>query len=190
MEIPLKAHVICADGQGGAVAGALVRAESRSITHVIVREEALSLVRRLIPLDAVTETTSDTVRTRLTIGDLGAQEALDEVTFLTEVEPMNLALPGNQLTETPLAIPKPPPGAQIMDHGIPVDASDGHIGGLDALLIDPLSGALTHIIVREGHLWNKREVTIPAGNVTRFDEDGVTLDLTKDQVEHLPTTKV
>jgi hypothetical protein len=64
------------------------------------------------------------------------------------------------------------------------------LGGLDALLIEPLSAAITHIIIREGHLWNKREVTVPANNVARFDEDGVVLDLNKAQVEQLPTTKV
>jgi hypothetical protein len=190
MEIPLKANVICADGDGGAAAGALVQAEGRAVTHVLVRPAQMALVRRMIPIDTIIETTSDSVHIRLTVKESTEAQALDAVEFMPEIEPMDLALPGAQLTETPLAIPHPPPGALIIDHGLPVDASDGHLGGLDALLIEPLSAAITHIIIREGHLWNKREVTVPANNVARFDEDGVVLDLNKAQVEQLPTTKV
>ena len=44
---------------------------------------------------------------------------------------------------------------------------------------------MTHVLLGEGHLWGKKQVAIPIGAVTGVD-DGVQLDLTKDQLRDLP----
>jgi len=41
------------------------------------------------------------------------------------------------------------------------------------------------VLLKEGHLWGRREVAIPISAVTAIDE-GVRLNITKKQVEHLP----
>jgi hypothetical protein len=44
---------------------------------------------------------------------------------------------------------------------------------------------VTHVLLQEGHLWGRKQVSIPASAVTRV-EDGIWLSLTKKQVEDLP----
>ena len=44
---------------------------------------------------------------------------------------------------------------------------------------------MSHVLLQEGHLFGRRDVTIPIGAVTGV-EDGVHLDITKQQVENLP----
>jgi hypothetical protein len=67
-----------------------------------------------------------------------------------------------------------------------VHASDGDIGQVRGLFIDPVSHRVTHVLVREGHLLGRRDVAVPFGTVTAFD-DGIRLSITRQQVRDLPT---
>ena len=62
-----------------------------------------------------------------------------------------------------------------------VHATDGHIGKVQGLVIDPDSRHVTHVLLQEGHLWGRKEVAIPIGAVTGVD-DGIRLNITKQQV--------
>jgi len=44
---------------------------------------------------------------------------------------------------------------------------------------------VTHVLLREGHLWGRKEIAIPVSAVVDLDE-GIRLKLTKQQVEDLP----
>ena len=65
-----------------------------------------------------------------------------------------------------------------------VHASDGDIGQVRGLRIDPGSRQVTHVLAREGHLLHK-DVAIPFDKVTRLD-DGIRLSITRQQVRDLP----
>jgi hypothetical protein len=40
-----------------------------------------------------------------------------------------------------------------------VEATDGHVGNIAEFLIDPRTDAITHLVLREGHLWGRKYVT-------------------------------
>jgi len=48
---------------------------------------------------------------------------------------------------------------------------------------------VTHVLLQEGHLWGRKEVAIPISAVTGAD-DGIGLNLTKDQVRDLPPVDI
>ena len=66
-----------------------------------------------------------------------------------------------------------------------VHAADGEIGRLKGFAVDPADHRVTHVLLREGHLWGHKEVAIPVSAVASVD-DGIWLNLTKKQVEELP----
>ena len=66
-----------------------------------------------------------------------------------------------------------------------VHSTDGQTGKIRAAMVDTGSGRVTHILLQQGHLWGKREVAIPWGSVTSFD-DGVHLSLTSEAIKELP----
>jgi sporulation protein YlmC with PRC-barrel domain len=66
-----------------------------------------------------------------------------------------------------------------------VHATDGEIGRVQGLVVDPRDHAVTHVLLQEGHLWGKRRVSIPISAVTAI-KDGIRLDLSKQQIEDLP----
>ena len=70
-----------------------------------------------------------------------------------------------------------------------VHATDGRIGKVQGLVIDPGSHHVTHVLLQEGHLWGRKEVAIPIGAVTGT-ADGIQLNLTKRQVEDLPPVDI
>ena len=70
-----------------------------------------------------------------------------------------------------------------------VHATDGHIGRVQGLVIDQNSHHVTHVLLQEGHLWGRKEVAIPIGAVTEID-DGIRLNLTKQQVQDLPPVDI
>jgi hypothetical protein len=55
---------------------------------------------------------------------------------------------------------------------------------------EPGCGHITHVVLREGHLWGDEEVTIPVSEIVEFEEGVVHLRLNKEQVEALPTIKM
>lgn len=67
-----------------------------------------------------------------------------------------------------------------------VHATDGEIGQLRALGIDPSNHQVTHVhvLLKEGHLWRHKEVAIPSDNVSGFT-GGIHLNISKQQVEEL-----
>jgi sporulation protein YlmC with PRC-barrel domain len=78
-----------------------------------------------------------------------------------------------------------PVGEVEFRRGEPVHATDGPIGRVRGLVVDPKDRHVTHFLLDEGHLWGAKQVAIPIGVVTRVD-DGVRISLTKDQVQDLP----
>jgi sporulation protein YlmC with PRC-barrel domain len=81
---------------------------------------------------------------------------------------------------------KVPPGEVEVRRGQHVHASDGPIGHVRGLVIDPSDHQVTHVLLDEGHLWGKKEVSIPISSVTGVDDDGVRLNLTKAEIADLP----
>ncbi len=70
-----------------------------------------------------------------------------------------------------------------------VHATDGAIGLVEGLVLDPDTHQVTHILLQEGHLWGRKEVAIPIGDVTGM-EIGVQLSISKQQVENLPPVDI
>ena len=62
--------------------------------------------------------------------------------------------------------------------------------GVQGLVIDRTSHHVTHVLLQEGHLWGRKEVVIPISAVTGIEDGGITLTLTKQEVQDLPAVDV
>jgi GAF domain-containing protein len=51
--------------------------------------------------------------------------------------------------------------------------------------VDPVTEQVTHLVMREGHLWGQTNVTVPVAEIDRLGESTIYLKLNKDQVEAL-----
>ena len=77
-----------------------------------------------------------------------------------------------------------------MSGGDHVEATDRHVGRVDEFLMNPENRHITYLMMREGHLWGKKEVAISVSEIDRMREDTVYLKLDKHSVGELPAIPV
>jgi sporulation protein YlmC with PRC-barrel domain len=79
-----------------------------------------------------------------------------------------------------------PPGEMTLSRGASVEATDGRVGHVEEFLLDPDSGGITHIVIREGRLWGHRDIVIPVSQIGCIERDTVYLKMNKEAVGALP----
>jgi hypothetical protein len=66
-----------------------------------------------------------------------------------------------------------------------VHATDGWIGQVEGFAVNPADHTVTHVLLKEGHLWGHKQIAIPVSAIASV-QDGIRLSITKQQVEDLP----
>jgi sporulation protein YlmC with PRC-barrel domain len=208
----IGADVSCTDGPCGAVARIIVDPVARAVTHLVV--EPKHKHGRLVPLGLVettsglVETTSGGIRLNCTRAEFEALDPAEETDFLpasgwpgSEGYGSEQVLswryygltagtgPGQGHAERGATYDSVPLDEVEVSHGDRVHATDGEIGQVEGLVIDPGSHGVTHVLLQEGHLWGQKEVAIPISAVTRVDI-GIRVNLTKQQVGDLPPVDI
>ena len=84
------------------------------------------------------------------------------------------------------AVPDELPGEDEVFRGDHVHATDGDIGHVLGFVVEAGSGRVTSILLREGHLLGRRTVLIPRSAVAEVGADGFRLNITREQLRHLP----
>ena len=83
-----------------------------------------------------------------------------------------------------------PPGELFVRRGARVSADDGQVGRVDEFLVDPTTRQITHLVLREGHLWRQKDVLVPISEIERAGEDAVYLKLDRHAIGSLPAVPV
>jgi uncharacterized protein YrrD len=197
MDIPLHARVDCADGECGESTYVIVDPTTHRVTDFVVQAGGFPNQEWLVPLDMVVQTEQDRIVIRVDGKDLPNLKPFTVSEFLPGSEPIDPYPAGGYMVwpsmapETSIEVETQqiPPNTVAIPHGAEVKATDGDVGKVDEFLIDPLSNKITHMVIHEGVLWNKREVTIPVEEIDRITENTVFLKVDKYTVEHLPDRK-
>lgn len=87
-------------------------------------------------------------------------------------------------------VPDQLPGEDEVSRGEHVHARDGDIGHLQGIVVDPATGRVTSLLLKEGHLLSRRTVLIPRSAVAEVGEDGFHLHVTTQQVRDLPPADI
>lgn len=214
MEFTIGSEVACTDGACGDLRRVVIDPIARAITHLVVEPRHRRDAGHLVPIDLVTSTVHQ-IQLRCTKSEFDALEAAEETQFLpgagqqlgyktdqTLVVPyFALGIRGMsvQATETRRLPKDTNPHASTYDHvptgevevrrGDHVEATDGPVGRVQGLVIDPGNRHVTHFLLDEGHLWGKKRVAIPINAVARAGEV-IRLKLSKDEVGELPEIEV
>jgi sporulation protein YlmC with PRC-barrel domain len=200
MDIPINVDVLCAGKPCGRSTYLIVNPVNEHITHLVVAEKAFPNIERLVPVDRILESTPKSIQLRCSQADLSGMDTFDETDFIKAGQ-LEVSLPYSVPYEVwPYAMydamPVPfehehiPAGEIAIRRGTPVEATDGEVGKVDEFLVDPENDVITHLVLREGHLWGKKDVTIPVSEINRIAEEAVYLKLDKEAIEELPTVPV
>jgi sporulation protein YlmC with PRC-barrel domain len=213
-QFSIGAEVVCQDGTCGDLRRVVVDPVARAVTHLVVEPKHRRKLGHLVPIDLV-DTSGQEIRLRCTKEQFGALEDAEETHFLPgaygewgygqdQMFSMpyfglgmggmgvgGLGMGGMGMVPVPQAVTydKVPVGDVEVRRGERVHATDGPIGRVRGLVIDPADHHVTHVLLDEGHLWGKKEVAIPISAVTTV-ADGVRLKLSKDEVRGLSSVEV
>ena len=204
-QFAIGAKASCSDGPCGEVRRLIVDPATDTVTHLVIEPRHGRHPGRLVPLDLV-DTTSGEIRLRCTRAEFGKLKPAEQKK-LVEGRDGGLTTPlvrpgpvGALSMQAPGGSPMSRPARFIVQEVVPagetqvrpgdhVHALDGEIGRVQGLLVDPDHHQVTHVLLREGHLWGRKQVAIPVSAVTGI-QDGIRLNITKQQVENLPPVDI
>jgi sporulation protein YlmC with PRC-barrel domain len=194
----IGAGVRCTDGTCGTLSRVVVDPLAREVTHLLVQPRQRHEPVRLVPLGLVSSAAGE-VRLSCTLAEFDRLDAGQETRFIAgdadapNYRPGDIVLwphygyrgaRGDLVTSDTI-----PVGEVEVYRGEHVHATDGTIGRVEGLVIDPQSRHVTHVLLQEHHLGGHQDVAIPISAVTRA-EDRIEVNLTKQQVRDLPPVNV
>jgi sporulation protein YlmC with PRC-barrel domain len=207
VQFRIGTQVSCTDGPCGELKRVVVDPVARSVTHLAVEPAHREGLARLVPVDLVS-TTADGIRLDCTMAEFEALGPAEETQFVPGTRGYDLygpeqvlSWPYYQLGDT-VMFPEDegkfsqtvttdtvPLGEVAVPRGAHVHATDGPIGQVQGLVIDPSSDHVTHVLLQEGHLWGRKQVAIPISAVTQLD-DGIGVSLSRHEVGELPPVSI
>jgi sporulation protein YlmC with PRC-barrel domain len=207
-QFTIGTEVRCSDGPIGKISRVIIDPVAEALTHLAVEPEHRPDLGRLVPLDLV-DTSGGEIRLRCTKAEFENLDPAEDTQIIPAsdgyggygagqvgympyygLEGGGMAVPGigggyGAIEPQVVATDSVPLGEVEIRRGDCVQATDGDIGRVQGLVIDPGSRHVTHVLLQEGHLWGKKEVAIPISAVAST-RDGIQLTITKRQVGDLP----
>jgi hypothetical protein len=207
-EFTLGARANCSDGFCGVVSRTILDPVARTVTHLAIGPRH-GAGGRLVPIDLV-EATAGEIRLRCTLEEFSRLDPAEETELVEggygggygqadavqgygNVGSMGV---GGSATGMGIGMGLGHGTPVVVEHAVPlgeteverhesVHAVDGQIGQVEGFVMDPVDHKVTHVLLKEGHLWGRKQVAIPVSAVASVDA-GIRLNITKKQVEDLP----
>jgi hypothetical protein len=207
VRLELDKPVLCEDDEVGKLADLVVDPVAKRVTHLVVKPEHGIGSSHLVPIELVEPTeqvggialtcsraeleTLPPVEefTYLRLGDVATKDpdwdvGVSDVLALPYYDSTGLAGPVEAVGDMGVVYDRVPKGEVELRRSSRVMAANGdYIGDVD-------DDHITHFVLERGHLWGRREVTVPIGAVASVKSDVVTLSLSKDEIGALPSHRV
>ena len=196
LDIPVNVKVSCTDGHAGTSTYIIMNPVSQEVSHIIVQEFIHGRsAERIVPLAAVATTTSQSIELNISkdelitlpefmedfyIQNVPSETDAADVYLEPFVTPMDMEI-------TTISSEDLPEASIAVRRGMSIEATDGFVGKVRELIVDPNSHKVTHVLLHKGHLWGAKDIMIPLANVDRVDVDSIFLTIDKTAVNDLPT---
>jgi sporulation protein YlmC with PRC-barrel domain len=215
MRLEIGNRVHCTDGGYGELADIVIDPLEKRVTHLVVQPEQGMGGARLVPIQLAKSRDDEqhVIELECTLDKAQGFESVREIAYLrlgespaedpdweVGVEDV-LAMPyyagldvdpslGGLDSDVTMYYDRVPKGEVEVRRASAVISADGHsLGEVDGFVVDA-DKHITHFVLERGHLWGRKEVTIPIGAVARVESDAVHVGLSKDEVGALPAVHV
>lgn len=204
MEIALQTQVECTDGVCGKSVFVLINPVTEKVTHLVVRAAETPNAEYIVPMDFVSEPVDGSIHLSCSKAEFEKLDPFIQKRFIEEKVPEYIGSRINGMASSyywPYVSPditvyesvddqQIPAGEMSVCRGTRVEATDGYVGHVDEFMVNPENGSITHLVMREGHLWGQKDVIIPLSAMGDTKDDTVFLKIDKHQIEALPTFPV
>jgi sporulation protein YlmC with PRC-barrel domain len=206
IEIPVEAQVECTDGVSGQSVYVLINPVTEQLTHLVVRASLAPHTEYLVPVELVIGTIAGNIQLSCSQAALAEMEPFIQTEYIENKVPRSYVLynqaysPGQyyyypyvgaeHTVYEAVERREIPVGELAMRRGTKVEATDGPVGHVDEFVVNSKTGHITHLVMREGHVWAPKEVIIPVSALGQVRHDTLFLTLDKRAIEALPTFRV
>ena len=215
MRLEIGNRVRCTDGVYGELADIVIDPLEKRVTHLVVHPEQGEREARLVPIRLAKGRDDEQreIELECTLDEAQGFESVREAAFLrlgespaedpdwdVGVEDV-LAMPyyagldvgsysGELDSNVTIYYDRVPKGeVEVRRASAVISADDHSLGEVDGFVVDA-DEHITHLVLERGHLWGRKEVTIPIGAVAKVESDVVYLAMSKDEVGTLPAVRV
>jgi sporulation protein YlmC with PRC-barrel domain len=216
MRLEIGNRVRCTDGVYGELADIVIDPLEKRVTHLVVQPEHGAGEARLVPIQLAKGRDDEQreIELECTLDEAQGFESVHEAAYLrlgqspedpdwdVGVEDV-LAMPyyagldddvgtywGEPDSHVTMYYDRVPKGEVEVRRASVVISADGHsLGEVDGFVVDA-DEHITHFVLERGHLWGRKEVTIPIGAVAKVESDAVHVALSKDEVGALRAVRV
>jgi len=157
-----------------------------------------------VPVEKVVDVSSGLIRLDCTIAEVAAMPPFTSIHFHQKGIPDyadSYGGGGTRVTQPLPPTPKDswtithedenvPAGEVTLSQDMAVKTGEDKVGQVDGLVVDPDGGEITHLLMRKGHLWGARDVTIPVSAIQKADEENIYLNIDKAAIKQLPSVKL
>ena len=173
MDVPIGAQVYCENELCGRSTQVILNQLTKQITHIVVKREGLLCAGRKVPIEWLEASTPHRLFLSCSRAELVRSEYVQGEFTSTGPPKTGSGEVGRSLSE--LAI----------GQGAWVEAWDRYAGLVDEFYMDPGTHCVTHVVLREAHLWGNRKVVVPVSAISCIEEGKVRLDLDIDNIDGL-----
>ena len=199
MKYPLKAVMHCSDGRIGRLVCVIVNTKKKKVSHLVVRDQKSHDKKYLVPSRWIKVTTPELILLNATKSEVRDLDTFEENEF-TQVKVSGYAS-DTRITELWPHVVKTnkiyAAGRQQMNVGeteislhSKVRAIDGRIGEVSEFIVDHSTWQITHLVVKKGLPWDKKQVSIPVTAIDSIEDNKIFLNLKKEDVKKMPETPV
>jgi sporulation protein YlmC with PRC-barrel domain len=203
-EFTIGARVQASDGECGTLARIVIDPVAQAVTHLVVAPHGHAGIGKLVPLALVTASDGARIELSCSVARFHELDDADDIHFTSTGSASDsvsnilrwphfgaaIGLGGAHLhVEGSFETDRIPVGEVEVRRGDQVHASDGWIGVVEGLVIDPADHHVTHVLLQEGHPWGRKQVAIPIG-ATSHVGDVIRVGLTMAEIEALPPVEL
>jgi sporulation protein YlmC with PRC-barrel domain len=201
--LPPKAQVYGHDGHLGHALKLIIDPVRKRVTHLVVKGAGLGGQERLVPTEDVVATQSNRITLNCDKEGFKRYDPFMETRFIELDMPSYLEYEGWSPVGWPYVSPVShdyfmeveliPEGELTVQRGMRVDASDGQVGRVDEFVVEPSSGRIGHLVMRQGHVFGQKDVFIPVNAIKKTEDERVVLNLNKHEVDllrHIPVRRL
>jgi sporulation protein YlmC with PRC-barrel domain len=215
MRLEIGNRVRCTDGVYGELADIVIDPLEKRVTQLVVKPEHSEGEARLVPIQLAKSGDDEQreIELECTLDEAQGFESVHEAAYLrlgespaedpdwdVGVEDV-LAMPyyagldvgpysGELDSNVTMYYDRVPKGqVEVRRASAVISADDHSLGEVDGFVVDA-DEHITHLVLERGHLWGRKEITIPIGAVAKVESDVVYVALSKDEVGDLPAVRV
>lgn len=171
MDVPIGAQVYCENRLWGRSTQVVLNRATNRVTHIVVEREGVPSVGRKVPIEWLEASTPSRLVLSCSRAELVKSQYVQG----------DFTSSGPSKTESDQAASAL--AELAVRQGAWVEAWDRYAGLVDEFLMDPRTHRITHVVLREVHLWGNRRIVVPVSAISHIEEKRVRLNLVIENIQ-------